>query len=64
MKRIPVKTPKINTVKYYRDTLKLIITYAQLGQEKAIPTKESLEAIVTTAKSTLKKKPLYYTIKD
>jgi len=64
MKRIPVKKPKINTIKYYRDTLKLIISYAQLGQEKVISKKESLEAIITTGKDTLKKKPLYYRIED
>jgi len=64
MKTIPVKTPKINTIKYYRESLRLIITYAQLGQEKAIPTKESFQAVITTAKFTLKKKPLYYRIED
>jgi len=62
MKFKPVKKPKINTIKYYREALKFVIIYANL--HKIIGRKESLEGIINTAQCALNKESLLYELKE
>jgi len=62
MKLKPVKLPKINTIKYYREALKFVIIYANL--HKIIGKKESLEGIINTAQGALDKEPLLYELEE
>lgn len=62
MKFKPIKTPKINTIKYYRQALEFVIIYAEI--HKSIGRKESLEAVINTAQGALNKEPLLYELEE